>query len=75
LTLDYLTRLVEGIYFSSVILSHMRSWPGGRDARVRWIDRIRALLRSPRHGAIQRAALRGRSRGLKFVAAIERSAR
>ncbi len=74
LTLDYLTRLVEGIYFSSVILSHMRSWPGGRDSRVRWIDRIRALLRSPRHAAIQRAALRGRSRGLKFVAAIQRNA-
>src|SRR5262245_29793024 len=45
LTLDYLVRLTEGIYFSAVVLAHLRSASSELQAfRVRWRERVRAAL-------------------------------
>lgn len=68
LTEDYLVRLTEGIYFSAVVLAHLRS-----ESRhpvslpVRWRDEVRAALARGPHRAIQAASLRGRRKGLEFV--------
>jgi glycosyltransferase involved in cell wall biosynthesis len=69
LTEDYLVRLTEGIYFSAAVLAHLRS-----ERRhpafvpVRWRDEVRAALARGPHRAIQAASLRGRRKGLEFVA-------
>jgi hypothetical protein len=69
LTERYLARLVEGIYFSAVILAHLRQ---SRQElalyRVRPRHRLRALFNRGPHRRIQAAALRGRERGLRYVA-------
>src|SRR5262249_29472954 len=71
LTLSYLVRLTEGIYFSAVVLAHFRaaskvmaSFP------VRWRDRLRAAVVTGPHRAIQAAHLRGREKGLRYVASL-----
>lgn len=76
LTLGYLTRLVEGIYFSAVVLAYFRGWTAREVSyRVRWKDRIRARLAGRRHSAIQRAVLRGREKGLKLVADLRQGSK
>jgi hypothetical protein len=71
LTLSYLVRLTEGIYFSAVVLAHFRSatrllatFP------VRWRDRLRAAVVTGPHRAIQAAHLRGRKKGLQYVSSL-----
>lgn len=71
LTVDYLVRLTEGIYFSSVILAYLRSsWDEMARYRVRWHEPLRAILSSGPHRQIRAASLRGRRRGLQFVASV-----
>jgi len=71
LTEDYLTRLAEGIYFSAVVLAHLRS-PSRELAayRVRWHEPLRAMLASRPHRSIQGACLRGRRRGIQVVTSL-----
>jgi len=63
LSLNYLSRLAEGIYYSGVILDFER---GGMAAatqyRVRYIDWLRAFLYPPPHRTIQFAVLHGRNK-------------
>jgi glycosyltransferase involved in cell wall biosynthesis len=71
LTEDYLVRLTEGIYFSSVVLAHLRSANQLLASfRVRWRHRVRAALFTGPHRRIQAAALRGREKGLEYVATL-----
>ena len=71
LTEDYLVRLTEGIYISTVVLDHFRSSLAELGAnRVRWYEPMRALLARGPHRKIQFACLRGRRRGLEFVASL-----
>ena len=71
LTEDYLVRLAEGIYFSAVVLAHLRSSSAeAASYRVRWHEPLRAMLASGPHRQIQCACLRGRRRGLQFVASL-----
>jgi len=72
LTEDYLVRLTEGIFFSAVVLAHLRSssWELAR-YRVRWHELVRALLARGPHRKIQLACLRGRQRGLGFLASLD----
>ena len=67
-TLDYLAKLTEGIYFSAVILDALYARDGKIDPhRVTWRDRLRcALLRTP-HREIFAASLRGREKGLAWL--------
>ena len=68
LTEDYLARLAEGIYFSSVLLAHFRSSPRELASyEVRWTEHARALLAKRPHRTILRAGLRGRTRGLAQI--------
>src|SRR5216683_5519979 len=61
LTEDYLVRLAEGIFFSAVILDHLRSSASESISyKVRWHEPVRALLASGPHRRIQLACLRGR---------------
>jgi hypothetical protein len=71
LTEDYLVRLSEGISFSAIVLDHYRS-PLAEMAsyKVRWHEPVRALLARGPHRKIQFACLRGRRRGLEFVASL-----
>jgi glycosyltransferase involved in cell wall biosynthesis len=68
-TLGYLVKLAEGIYFSAVILDALYARDGKIDRnRVTWRDRLRcALLRTP-HREIFAASLRGREKGLAWLA-------
>jgi glycosyltransferase involved in cell wall biosynthesis len=71
LTHEYLVRLTEGIYFSTVVLTHFRSSVDVGAFRVRLRDRVRAALTlGTHHRAIQLAHLRGRERGLQFVSTL-----
>ena len=73
LSKDYLTRLAEGIYFSAVILAHLRSSEAELASyRVRMRERLRCLLLRSPHRDVQLAALRGRERGLRYLASITR---
>lgn len=69
LTEDYLSRLSEGIYLSSVMLAHLR---GEADElasyRVRWREVVMAMLQTRPHRTIGLAAIRGRRKGLALVA-------
>ena len=69
LTVDYLARLAEGIYFSAVILDAIRD--GLATAEQRWKVRFREHLRSlaypAPHRRIQLASLHGRTRGLESL--------
>jgi len=72
LTVNYLVRLAEGIFVSGVILAHLRSSSSELASyKVRWHEPLRALLHSGPHRKIQLACLRGRRRGLEFVAALD----
>jgi hypothetical protein len=72
LTEDYLVRLTEGIFFSAVVLGHLRSSLSELASyKVRWHEPVRALLAGGPHRKIQLACLRGRRRGLKFVASLD----
>jgi hypothetical protein len=68
LTLDYLSRLAEGIYHSSIVLAHIR---GGDAAtaqyRVRPHHWVRAMLHPAPHRTVQLAALRGKRAGWEWV--------
>ena len=71
LTEDYLVRLSEGIFFSAVVLGHFRSSIEELASyRVRWHEPVRALLARGPHREIQLACLRGRRRGLEFIASL-----
>lgn len=71
LTEDYLIRLSEGIFFSSVVLDHFRSSiVEVASYRVRWHEPVRALLARGPHRKIQLACLRGRRRALELVASF-----
>jgi glycosyltransferase involved in cell wall biosynthesis len=72
LTLDYQTRLAEGIYFSAVVLAFLRGHEL-REFRVRWSHVVRALLARGPHRRIQLACLAGRRRGLAFVERMARA--
>jgi glycosyltransferase involved in cell wall biosynthesis len=69
LTADYLARLADGIYFSSVILAYQRN---DRDElasyRVKPHHWIRAWLNPRPHRDIQLGVLRGRQKALRFLA-------
>lgn len=66
LTEDYLTRLAEGIYFSSVLLDREYGIPAvRRTALGRGIDFLRLLWVKPPHRRIIKAAYRGRDRALQ----------
>jgi hypothetical protein len=72
LTEDYLARLAEGIFFSAVILDHLRpSLSVLASYKVRWHEPVRALLVSGPHRTMQLASLRGRRRGLEFIASLD----
>jgi glycosyltransferase involved in cell wall biosynthesis len=72
LTKDYLSRLAEGIHFSSVVLDHMRASSAELAFnRIRWHEPLRACLMRDPHRAIQRAAIRGRRKGLEFVHSVD----
>ena len=68
LQFDYLTRLVEGIYYSAVIFSCNR---GGLSAantyRVRFRDWFRAMLHFGPHRGMHLAVLRGCRKGWLYV--------
>lgn len=71
LTEDYLVRLCEGIYVSTVLLDHFRSTaPVVNAYKIRWHEPVRALLCSGPHRRIQLACLRGRRRGLELLASL-----
>ena len=71
LTVDYLVRLSEGIFFSAVVLDHFRSSLADLASyKVRWHEPVRALLARGPHRKIQFACLRGRRRGLELVASL-----
>jgi glycosyltransferase involved in cell wall biosynthesis len=68
LTTDYLSRLAEGITFSSVILDASRGLPVIPRSKGRRILDLLRLLRTPQpHRSIQRAVLRGTDRGFDFL--------
>jgi len=75
LTLDYHRRLAEGIYFSAVVLAHLRGAEAElRGYRVRWTHLARAWLTAgAAHRRIQLACLRGRRLGLAHVARMSRA--
>ena len=68
LTVEYLEQLTEGIYFSGVVLTYVRSSISELPLlNVRWHEPLRCLLKPGPHRSIQLAALRGRRKGLQFV--------
>jgi len=68
LTAEYLCRLAEGIYFSSVFLDRARGAPvAPRKAFGRIADAIRLLRTRPPHRQVMRAAYRGRDRALRSL--------
>ena len=68
LTEEYLTRLIEGISYSAVVLAHLRrSQDELQSYAVRWHEPMRAMLLRGPHRRIRVASLRGRRLGLAFV--------
>lgn len=68
MTLGYLTRLLEGIFFSAVVLAHARGSTEELEAyAVRWHEPIRMFLTRGPHRQIRAAVLRGRRRGLRSI--------
>ena len=68
---SYLKRLVEGIVVSSVVLAWL--WRSDLELaayRVKPHHRLRALMNSGPHRRMQLAVLRGRQRGLRYVAKL-----
>jgi glycosyltransferase involved in cell wall biosynthesis len=75
LTADYLARLAEGIFYSAVLIAYLRSSVDElRSYRVRWIERLRVLLKRQPHRRIHAAGLRGRDRGLRFLSSLNTAA-
>jgi hypothetical protein len=71
-TEDYLARLTEGIYLSAVVLAYHRSSSAEMASfPVRWHEYLRAMLANGSHRRLQLASLRGRRRGLEFVASLK----
>ena len=70
-TREYLGGLTEGIYFSAVIIDHMRGETHEvQRYRVRLRDTLRALANRGPHRSIALAVLRGRRKGLAFLALL-----
>jgi hypothetical protein len=68
LTLNYLVRLAEGIYFSSTLLDAERGLTvTPRSVLGRVVDALQVLRRPGRHGRILRAAYRGRNRAAQLL--------
>jgi glycosyltransferase involved in cell wall biosynthesis len=68
LTESYLSRLAEGIYFSSVVLAHVHACHEEiASYKVRWHHLVRALLHRGPHRTIQLSVIRGRRKGLQFI--------
>jgi glycosyltransferase involved in cell wall biosynthesis len=68
LTLNYLVRLAEGIYFSSTLLDAERGLTvTPRSVLGRVVDALQVLCRPGRHGRILRAAYRGRNRAAQLL--------
>jgi glycosyltransferase involved in cell wall biosynthesis len=68
LTEDYLSRLAEGISFSSILLDDARGVPVHPRSRVRRIvDSLRLILLKRPHKSIQRAALLGADRAVNMI--------
>lgn len=66
LTVEYIARLMEGIYFSSTVLSAERGAQfTARGVIGRIIDLLRTLRLQPPHREILRAAFRGRDRAIR----------
>jgi glycosyltransferase involved in cell wall biosynthesis len=74
LTLEYQTRLAEGIYFSAVVLAFLRGSDQAAAAyRVRWTHVVRAWLAPGPHRRIQLACLSGRRRGVAYARRMARA--
>jgi glycosyltransferase involved in cell wall biosynthesis len=68
LTVEYMGRLVEGIYFSSTVLNAERgAQVTARGVLGRIIDFLRIMRLQPPHRQILRAAFRGRDRAVRQV--------
>lgn len=68
LTAEYLTRLAEGIHFSSALLDQARGLPVlPRSPGRRFIDWVRLHRTPPPHRAIQHAAIRGRDQAVNAI--------
>lgn len=75
LTVDYLARLVEGVYFSAVVLAHLRqSEEELRSFAVRWHEAIRVRMTPDPHRRILAASLAGRRKGMEYIASLGRHA-
>lgn len=69
LTVDYQTRLIEGIYFSRTLLDAMRGLrTSTRKPLGKLVDLVRTLRLTPPHRQILRAAYRGRNRASEMLA-------
>ena len=68
LTVDYLSRLAEGIHYSSILLdSEYGIRPGQRTALGRVADFLRIVRLGQHHRRILRAAFRGRDRAMRHL--------
>lgn len=68
LTAEYLTRLAEGIHFSSALLDHARGLPVlPRSRGRRFLDWLRLNRTPPPHRAILEAATRGWDRAVNAI--------
>jgi len=68
LTVEYLARLTEGIYFSSTLLNAERGLRvAERGALGRSVDFLRVMQLQPPHRPILRAAFRGRDRAIQLL--------
>jgi hypothetical protein len=66
LTVDYLARLAEGIYYSSTLLDSVHGIrPGQRTAWGRTADFLRIMRVKQPHARILKAAFRGRNRAIQ----------
>jgi glycosyltransferase involved in cell wall biosynthesis len=69
LTVDYLSRLTQGIHFSSALLDHERGLPvRERTSGRKFLDALRLLRTSQPHRTIQAAAIRGHDRAARILA-------
>jgi hypothetical protein len=74
LTADYLTRLAEGIHFSSAMLDHARGLPvTPRSRGRRLLDWVRLQRTQQPHRAIQLAAIRGWDQAVDTIKTLSKS--
>jgi glycosyltransferase involved in cell wall biosynthesis len=71
LTEDYLTRLTEGIYFSSALLDREHGMPVERKLLGRLADFLRLFRVRRPHRQIMKAAYLGRDRALRALTSID----